>query len=111
MEDTLNRIAENLSVRKKDNETLVLFLNDNNGWSHDNPIADLVLVENYDHDLIKSKEMKIPGVYQQGGNWKHAVSDAGLNFKEIISGRGSDFTKGDIVNYIKERYYVISGNY
>lgn len=109
MEDTLKKITDELDL--KENESLVLFLDDCNGWFNDNPKADLVVVENYDYDLIKDKERKIPGVYHRGGNWKQAVADTGLNFRELISSRKNDFITGDIVNHIKYTYDVISGNY
>ena len=109
MEQTLKKITDELEL--KENESLVLFLDDNNGWYNDNPKADLVVVENYDYDLIKKNERKMPGVCNRGGSWKRAVTDTGLNFRELISGKKNDFVNGDIVNHIKYTYDVISGNY
>lgn len=109
MERTLEKIIEDLKL--KENESLVLFLDDSNGWYNDNPLADLVVVEDYDYDLIKSNEMKIPGVYHRGGNWKQAVADTNLNFRELISSRKNDYVNGEIVKHIKYTYEVISGNY
>ena len=109
MEKQLNKIIEELDL--KENETLVLFLNDTNGWRTDNPLADLVIVENYDYEKMKEKERKIPGVYNQGSNCKEVLTVSNLNYKILISGKRNDFVNGDIVKYIKETYHVISGNY
>lgn len=109
MEATLNKILPELEL--KENETLVLFLNDKNGWMEDNPIADLVVVENYDYDIIKKEENKIPGAYHTGGSWKRAIDSSSLKYRLILDGRKSDFV-GIVDKYHKyETYNVISGTY
>lgn len=108
MEAYLNKHLPELKL--KENETLVLFLNDNNGWCDDNPIADLVVVENYDYDLIKKKENK-PGAGHSGGDYELALIESGLNYKNIVHGKKSDFVSIVEKYHNYETYNVISGTY
>lgn len=109
MEATLNKILPELKL--KENETLVLFLNDNNGWNKDDKYANLVIVENYDSELVQKQEKNIPGVYHRGGNWEEALLKSRLKYKLLLKGKESDFT--DIIEkYFDFRTYnVISGTY
>lgn len=107
MEAYLNKHLPKLKL--KENETLVLFLNDDNGWYKDNPIASLVVVENYDYSLIKENEKQQPGVGHFSGDYELALAMSKLNYTHVIHGKASDFV-GIVEKYHNyETYNVISG--
>lgn len=85
----------------------VLFTNDDNGFSFQNPTADLVDVFNTSELIMKELEKTQVGVYRRGGSWREIIKDGNIEFNLISSGRKSDFSKED---YDLE-YRVISGNY
>lgn len=105
----IEKILSELTLNE--NESLVLFLNDNNGWSKNDKNADLVIVENYDSELVQKQEKDIPGVYHRGGNWEEALLKSRLKYKLLLKGKETDFS--DIIEkYFDFRTYnVISGTY
>lgn len=95
----------------KSNETGVLFIDDLNMFQSKDPSADLVLVTNFDFNMIKDLEKKQLGVYRIGGNYKKALEDSGLSFRLIARGKKSEFNGDILALSISCEYKVISGNY
>ena len=103
-------MEDNITLKKlatKNNETLVLFLNDCNGYERLDPKADLVAVSDFVFDTVQNSERQQVGVERLGGNWKKALESSKMDFRIIVSGKKSEFSN-EPFSY---EYKVISGNY
>lgn len=100
-----------LSLEIKEDETAVLFLNDCNGYYSSDPKADLVLVTNFNYDMVKQAEKSQIGVGRVGGKWTEALSLLKMNYRKILKGNESEFNREPFIDLIKYKYKVISGNY
>lgn len=95
----------------KENESVILFLDDCNGYYCSNPKAFLVAVLDFNAFKVKNAEKSQVGVYRIGGKWDKALEDCNMNYRVILKGNKSDFTDEKFKNFIQQEYKVIRGNY
>ena len=87
---------------------LVLFIDDDNGFSGHNPTCNLVEIPaEVTKEIMQELELSQRGVGRRGGKWREIMQDGGFAYIEHSHGKFSDYQEGQY----DEKYKVISGNY
>lgn len=104
---TIDSADNSKNYNEVQNVIRVLFLNDNNGFEVDNPIANLIDVFNTSEMIMKHLEEYQTGVKHIGGKWVKIMIDGNIKCNHISKGRKNDYKPNDY-DLI---YELISGNH